>query len=143
MPDLTFSNGDLLSLASYYIISYPSRKTRGAKRFGGYKASPGHEAASRMPAKGWGRSSGRTMDSGSVNRGSNPCPQPCNAFKTQPGEPSQIHKSFSLFIYAYFLGKVVETAPFKQNPIQFHNYSTSPCGFGRGHVLTTSQSILF
>jgi hypothetical protein len=39
MPDLTFSNGDLLSLASYYIISYPSRKTRGAKRFGSYEAS--------------------------------------------------------------------------------------------------------
>jgi hypothetical protein len=33
-------------------------------------------------------------------------------------------------MYAYFLGKMVETAAFKQNTIQFHSYSTFSCGFG-------------
>jgi hypothetical protein len=31
---------------------------------------------------------------------------------------------------AYLLGKMVEAAIFKQNTIEFHSYSTSPCGFG-------------
>ena len=44
---------------------------------------------------------------------------------------SYILQSMQRVSCAYFLGKMVETAAFKQNPIRFHNYSTSPCGFGR------------
>jgi len=42
---------------------------------------------------------------------------------------SWICKSIQGLGCAYLLGKMVEAAIFKQNTIEFHSYSTSPCGF--------------
>jgi hypothetical protein len=35
---------------------------------------------------------------------------------------------------AYFLGKMVEIASSRRKRIQFHNFSTLPCGFGRKNL---------
>jgi len=41
----------------------------------------------------------------------------------------QIDESICRLRCAHFLGKMVETALFKQKRAQFHNYSTFCCGF--------------
>jgi hypothetical protein len=43
----------------------------------------------------------------------------------------QIYEFIYGLMFAYFLSKMVETAPLKQKRIQFHNYSTISCGFVR------------
>jgi len=43
----------------------------------------------------------------------------------------QNYESISGLRSAYFLSKMVETAPLKQMGTQFHNYSTFFCGFVR------------